>query len=85
MFPEARYGICVARRPGAIWQVDHTLLDIRVRDERDRPARHWLTVIVDDYGRAFAGYQVGVTARSELQTALAYLFPPSWLDRELPH
>ena len=32
-----------------IWQADHTQLDVWVLDEHDRPARPWLTVILDDY------------------------------------
>jgi putative transposase len=31
--------------PNAIWQADHTQLDLWVRDERDRPVGPWLTVI----------------------------------------
>ena len=31
----------------------------------------WLTVIVDDYSRAIAGYAVGLDAPSAMQTALA--------------
>ncbi len=34
--------------PNEIWQADHTQLDVWVRDEQDRPARPWLTVILDD-------------------------------------
>ena len=57
--------------PNAIWQADHTQLDVWVRDEQDRPAQPWLTVILDDYSRAVAGYRVGFAAPSALQTALA--------------
>ena len=60
-----------ATRPNEIWQADHTPLDLWVRDERDRPARPWLTVILDDYSRAVAGYSLNLTAPSALQTALA--------------
>lgn len=60
-----------ATRPNEIWQADHTLLDLWVRDERDQPARPWLTVILDDYSRAVAGYSLNLTAPSALQTALA--------------
>ncbi len=34
--------------PNAIWQADHTQLDLWVRDERDRAVKPWLTVILDD-------------------------------------
>lgn len=57
--------------PNAIWQADHTQLDVWIRDERDRPAKPWLTVILDDYSRAVAGYRVGMAGPSALQTALA--------------
>jgi putative transposase len=56
--------------PNAIWQADHTQLDLWVRDERDRPVKPWLTVILDDYSRAVAGYRVSLAAPSALQTAL---------------
>jgi putative transposase len=40
---------CEAERPNEIWQADHTLLDILVRRDGEKPARPWLTVIEDDY------------------------------------
>jgi hypothetical protein len=43
-----------AERPNAIWQTDHTLLDILVQREGENPAQPWLTVILDDYSRAVA-------------------------------
>jgi len=60
-----------AARANEIWQADHTLLDLWLRDERDRPARPWLTVLIDDYSRAVAGYFLSVQAPSALHTALA--------------
>ena len=42
--------------PNDIWQADHTELDLMVLDETGRPARPWLTVILDDRSRAIAGY-----------------------------
>ena len=42
--------------PNDIWQADHTELDVMVLDEAGRPARPWLTVILDDHSRAVAGY-----------------------------
>jgi putative transposase len=59
-----------ASRPNEIWQADHTPLDLWVLDERGRPARPWLTVILDDYSRAVAAYRVSFQAPSALQTAL---------------
>ncbi len=60
-----------SERPNAIWQVDHTLLDIWILDEKENPVRPWLTVIIDDYSRAIAGYYISLDAPSALQTALA--------------
>lgn len=60
-----------ADRPNQMWQADHTPLDIWVLDETGRPARPWLTVILDDYSRAVAGYTLSLHAPSSIQTALA--------------
>lgn len=60
-----------AAAANAIWQADHTQLDVVVLDHVGRPARPWLTVILDDYSRALAGYAVNLGAPSALQTALA--------------
>ena len=53
-----------------IWQADHTALDLWVRGEHGQPVRPWLTVILDDFSRAVAGYRLGVQSPSALQTAL---------------
>src|SRR6202022_4363129 len=60
-----------AERPNAIWQADHTLLDILVQRESENPVQPWLTVILDDYSRAVAGYFLFFEAPSAAQTALA--------------
>jgi putative transposase len=60
-----------AEKPNAIWQADHTELDILVKDEEDKPRRPWLTIILDDYSRAVAGYMLFFSAPSAIQTALA--------------
>lgn len=60
-----------ADAPNAIWQADHTQMDVMILDARGRPARPWLTLILDDYSRAIAGYAVFLEAPSALQTALA--------------
>ncbi len=59
-----------ASRPNEVWQADHTPLDISVLDPRGQPARPWLTVILDDYSRAVAGFRIGLDAPSALGTAL---------------
>jgi putative transposase len=60
-----------AERPNHTWQADHTQLDLLILDVDGRPARPWLTVILDDHSRALAGYTVSLDAPSALQTALA--------------
>jgi putative transposase len=60
-----------ATRPNEMWQADHCLLDIWVLDPTGKPRRLWLTVILDDYSRAVAGYLLSFQAPSALQTALA--------------
>lgn len=60
-----------AEGPNAIWQADHTQLDLWVIAPSGRSARPWLTVVEDDYSRAIAGYAVNLGAPSALNTALA--------------
>lgn len=60
-----------AAAPNALWQADHTLLDILVLDEGGKPARPWLTTVLDDHSRAVAGYMVFLGAPSVLNTCLA--------------
>jgi putative transposase len=60
-----------ADAPNAIWQADHTLLDILLLDDKGQPAKPWLTVIMDDYSRAIAGYSLSFSSPTALQTALA--------------
>jgi len=88
-----RYEIALrweAEAPNAIWQADHTQLDVMILDDRGRPARPWLTLILDDYSRAIAGYAVFLEAPSALQTALALRqavwrkADPSWVICGLP-
>jgi putative transposase len=59
-----------AERPNAIWQADHTLLNLWLLDENGRPARPWLTVIEDDYSRCIAGYSLTFQTPNVLNTAL---------------
>jgi putative transposase len=60
-----------ASGPNAVWQADHTELDIWIKDERGQPRKPWLTVIFDDYSRAAAGYSLFFGSPSAIQTALA--------------
>jgi putative transposase len=59
-----------AEGPNTIWQADHTELDILVKDERGDARRPWLTIILDDYSRAVAGYMLSFAPPSAIQTAL---------------
>jgi putative transposase len=59
-----------ANKPNDIWQADHTLLDIWVRHDDGPPVRPWLSVIMDDYSRAIAGFGLSLQAPSAIQTAL---------------
>jgi putative transposase len=60
-----------ADAPNAIWQAAHTELDILVKDTDGTARRPWLTIIIDDYSRAVAGYFLTLSAPSAIQTALA--------------
>ena len=59
-----------AEAPNVIWQADHTQLDIFVKDS-GKACKPWLTVVLDDYSRAVAGYAVSLSSPSAIQTALA--------------
>jgi putative transposase len=59
-----------ATHANAIWQADHTPLDVLLLDEAGQPARPWLTVIEDDYSRAIAGYRISFQEATALTTAL---------------
>jgi putative transposase len=61
-----------AEAPNAIWQADHTELKMLVKDEDGKPRRPWLSIILDDYSRAVAGYFLSLSAPSAIQTALAF-------------
>ena len=57
--------------PNEQWQADHSLLDVQVLDTKRQPARPWLTVVLDDYSKAVAGYTVFLGDPTAEQTALA--------------
>jgi putative transposase len=60
-----------AAGPNAIWQADHTPLDILlVRPDGD-VGKPWLTVVLDDFSRAVAGYFLSFEHPSTLHTSLA--------------
>lgn len=59
-----------ASYPNEIWQADHTPLDIIVLNEKGKPERPWLTIILDDYSRAVAGYYLSFENPSAIHTSL---------------
>ena len=60
-----------ADRPNAIWQADHTPLDIWLLRPDGETAKPWLTTVIDDYSRAVAGYFLSFEDPSALHTSLA--------------
>jgi putative transposase len=60
-----------ATGPNAIWQADHTQLDILLLRQDGTAAKPWLTIVLDDYSRAVAGYYLAFDPPSTLRTALA--------------
>jgi len=60
-----------AEASNVIWQADHCLLDILVLHDGQAPAKPWLTVVLDDYSRAMAGYFLTFDSPSALNTSLA--------------
>jgi len=73
-----------AEAPNALWQADHTALDILIVDANGKHSRPWLTVILDDYSRAVAGYMAFLGTPSAFHTSLALRqaiwrkLEPSW-------
>jgi putative transposase len=60
-----------ASKPNSIWQADHAQLDILLLKEDGTVARPWLTIVIDDYSRAIAGYYLGFDPPSSVRTSLA--------------
>ena len=60
-----------ASKSNAIWQVDHAQLPIRLTREDGGAARPWLTVVIDDFSRAIAGYYPAFDPPSSLRTCQA--------------
>ncbi len=74
----------------AMWQADHTPLDVLLLDETGKPAKPWLTVIEDDYRRAIVGYRLSFQEATALTTALTlrqaiwYKEDPRWHTCGIP-
>jgi putative transposase len=60
-----------ATHSNAMWQADHSPLDIVLLDENGNAAKPWLTVIEDDYSRAVASFRLTFAEPTALTTALA--------------
>ncbi|WP_142423544.1 Mu transposase C-terminal domain-containing protein [Enterococcus faecalis] len=73
--------ITEANYPNEIWQADHTLLDIEIFDEKGQKNRPWLTIILDDYSRCVAGYNLSFDAPNALRTSLT-LHQAIWTKRD---
>ena len=72
-----------ASHSNAVWQADHAQLNILLLREDGCSARPWLTVVIDDYSRAVAGYYLAFEPPSSLRTCLA-LRQGIW-RKENPH
>jgi putative transposase len=57
-------------RPNEVWLGDHSPIDVWVPGGTGEPVRPWLTVILDDYSRAVAGYRFSLLGPSSQQTSL---------------
>src|SRR5258708_19140298 len=55
----------------AMWQADHSELDVLLLDETGLSPKPWLTAIQDDYSRVTAGYPLRFQKSTALTTALA--------------
>src|SRR5258708_8071939 len=60
-----------ATHANAMWQADHTPLDVLLLDETGTPAKPWLTAIEDDYSRMIVAYRLSFQKSTALNTALA--------------
>ena len=60
-----------ADRPNAVWQADHTPLDVLLIRPDGAAAKPWLTTVIDDHSRAVAGYFLSFEDPSALHTSLA--------------
>jgi len=59
-----------ATHANAMWQADHTPLDVWLLDEEGKPAKPYLTAIEDDYSRMIVGYRLSFQPATALTTAL---------------
>ena len=58
---EDKYEMIIRRTskyPNQIWQTDHSLLDLLIIDCDNQKKKPWLTVVIDDFSRAIAGFSL---------------------------
>jgi putative transposase len=73
-------------RPNALWQIDHTLVDVIVVDEQQRRpiGRPVLTIAIDVCTRMVAGFHLSLEAPSSVSAGLCLLHAvydkSAWLD-----
>jgi putative transposase len=71
--------------PNAVWQIDHTPIDVLVVDDvhRRHIGRPWLTVAIDVYSRCIAGFYLSLDPPSEVSVGMclvhAILLKEGWL------
>ncbi|MGE4070196.1 MAG: Mu transposase C-terminal domain-containing protein [Lysobacterales bacterium] len=71
--------------PNAVWQIDHTPLDVVIVDDvyRRHIGRPWLTVAIDVYSRCIAGFYLSLDKPSEVSVGMclvhAMLGKDGWL------
>lgn len=76
-----------ADQPHAVWQIDHTLVDLVLVDEVHRIpiGRPWITVIIDVYSRIVAGWYLSFDPPGSLGTGIcisnAILSKDAWLAK----
>ncbi len=79
-----------ASHANAMWQADHSPLDVLLLDETGTPAKPWLTAIEDDYSRMIVGYRLSfqkataLTTVLTLRTAICPKGDPRWPDYGIP-
>ena len=59
-----------SKSPNEIWQADHLLVDIEILNDRLKPQKPWLTIIIDDCSRAICGYELSFLSPSAQKTSL---------------
>ena len=64
--------IRAAEHPNELWQADHVLLDFDILNDKNKPQKPWLTVVIDDCSRAICGYELSFLSPSAQKTSLCF-------------